>query len=54
MVLFQCDFFFYGVVRFNVFVEDLYKFLDNLIAFQGGEQASVDVDRSFWFFERAG
>src|SRR5712692_9123678 len=48
------EFFFGGVMRFYVVVQDLDELGDDLVALQRGEQTSVHVDRRFWFLERSG
>ena len=48
------EFFFGGVVRFYVVVQDLDELGDDLVALEGREQAAVHVDRRFWFLEGSG
>src|SRR5216110_2990535 len=43
-----------GVVRVHVVIENLDELGDDFVAFEGGEEASIDVDGGFRFFERAG
>src|SRR5271154_69737 len=52
-VLFSYEFFFGGVVRFHVVVEDLDELGYDLVALERGEQATVNVDRSLRLFERS-
>src|SRR6478672_4997645 len=49
--LFCGEFFFGGVVRFYVVVEDLDELGDDLIALQRGEETAVHVNRRFGFLE---
>jgi hypothetical protein len=47
-------FFFRRVVGFDVLVEDLDKLGYDVITLERGEQAAIDPDRGFGFFEGAG
>ena len=50
----RADFFFFPgrVVGLDIVVENLDELGDDLVAFEGGEQAAVHVDGSVRFFDR--
>ena len=51
--LLRGEFFFGGVVRFYIVIQNLDELGDNLVALQRGEQAAVHVNRRLWFLERS-